>query len=201
MMRSFRPNVVLRSVGLFTVCLALSACGAGGMDGITGLMGGGGSQQSQVRPVTANTFGGVPVEQLRADQLCPSIITRDGTETLRLYAGEERTPNTVRYQSQILQTVVECVPTPGQLGLSIGIAGRSLIGPQGSPAELDLPIRVVVLNTVTSEVLSSNVLRARAIIEPTQVSATFTAINRSLTIPLPERQSDYQIIVGFDEET
>jgi hypothetical protein len=127
----------------------------------------------------------VPVEQLRADQLCPSIVVRPGTETLRLYAGEEETPSNVRYQSQILQTVVECTPGSGQFGLSIGIAGRSIIGPQGVPATLDLPIRIVVLNTVTSEILSSEVVRTQAIIEPPEVSATFTLVNRAFFVPQP----------------
>lgn len=197
-MRKSRSFFVLKSAGALALALTVSACGSGGVGGLTSMMGGG--QSAEPRRVTANTFGGVPVEQLRADQLCPSIVVRDGTETLRTYAGEERTPGNVRYQSQILQSVVECVPTPGQLGLSIGIAGRSIIGPQGTPAELALPLRVVVRNTVTDEVVSSNILPARAIIEPAQTSAVFTVVNRSLTIPMPDRQSDYQVIVGFDEQ-
>ncbi len=188
---------LVRSASVLGVALALSAC-SGGMDGLTGLMGGG-NQQAQVRPTTATSFGGVPVEQLRADQLCPSIVVRDGTETLRLYAGEERTASNVRYQSQILQTVVECTPGAGQFGLTIGIAGRSIIGPQGTPATLDLPIRIVVFNTITDEVISSEVVRTQAIIEPTEVSATFTLVNRAFFVPAPQRQADYQVIIGFDE--
>lgn len=198
MRKVFNSNrFLVRGSAALGLAFALSACG-GGIDGLTGLMGGG-NQQAQVRPTTATTFGGVPVEQLRADQLCPSIVVRDGTETLRIYAGAEETAPNVRYQSQILQTVVECTAGAGQFGLSIGVAGRSIIGPQGTPATLDLPIRIVVLNTVTSEVLSSEVVRAQAIIEPTEVSATFTLVNRSFVMPIPQRQADFQVIVGFDE--
>lgn len=186
-----------RAVCALGLATALAAC-SGGMDGLSGLMGGG-NQQAQVNPVTATTFGGVPVDQLRADQLCPSIVVRDGTETLRLYAGEEQTPANVRYQSQILQTVVECTSGVGQYGLTIGIAGRSIIGPQGTPTTLDLPIRIVVFNTVTDQVVSSEVVRTQAIIEPTEVQATFTLVNRAFFVPIPQRQSDYQIIIGFDE--
>jgi hypothetical protein len=199
MRKLFNPNRTwLRSGAALGLAMTLAACG-GGMDGLTDMFGGGSSQQTRVTPTTATTFGGVPVEQLRADQLCPSIVVRPGTEILRLYAGEEETPSNVRYQSQILQTVVECTPGSGQFGLSIGIAGRSIIGPQGVPATLDLPIRIVVLNTVTSEILSSEVVRTQAIIEPPEVSATFTLVNRAFFVPQPQRQSDYQVIVGFDE--
>lgn len=197
MKRAF-PSAGWRAGSVLALSLALAACG-GGMDGISGLLGGG-QPQTQVAPTGASTFGGIPVEQLRADQLCPSIIVQDGTETLRLYADPaDPAPDQVRYQAQILQTVVECTPGPLQLGLSIGIAGRVIIGPQGGPASLDFPIRIVVLNTVTDEVLSSEIVRADAIIEPTEVSANFTVVNRAFFIPVPARQADYQVLVGFDE--
>jgi hypothetical protein len=42
-------------------------------------------------------------------------------------------------------------------------------------------------------------VRTQAIIEPTEVSATFTLVNRAFFVPQPQRQSDFQVIVGFDE--
>lgn len=199
LMRSFlrfSPTVV-RSSAALGLALALSACG-GGMDALTGLVGGG-NQQATVTPVTASTFGGVSVDQLRADQLCPSVVIREGTEVLRLYAGEERNATTVRYQATILQSALECTAAVGQYGLSLGIAGRVLLGPQGSPATVDLPIRVAIVDTTTGNLLSSELVRTTAIIEPTEVSATFTLVNRSFFLPIPNRQSDYQVLIGFDE--
>lgn len=189
---------ILRSSAALGLAFALTAC-SGGMDALTGMMGGGGSQQATVTPVTANTFGGVSVDQLRADQLCPSVVIQEGTEVLRLYSGEERNATTVRYQATILQTALECGSGLGQFSLSLGIAGRALLGPQGSPASLDLPIRIAIVNTVTDEVISSDLLRATAVIESGEVSATFTLIDRSYFLPIPARQSDYQVLVGFDE--
>ncbi|GAB5508827.1 MAG: hypothetical protein Rhims3KO_02280 [Hyphomicrobiales bacterium] len=189
---------ILRSSAALGLAFALTAC-SGGMDALTGMMGGGGSQQATVTPVTANTFGGVSVDQLRADQLCPSVVIQEGTEVLRLYSGEERNATTVRYQATILQTALECTAAAGQYGLTLGIAGRVLLGPQGSPASLDLPIRVAIVDTTTDDLLSSELIRATAVIEPTEVSATFTLVNRSFFLPTPNRQSDYQVLVGFDE--
>ncbi|MEM6710747.1 MAG: hypothetical protein AAF590_00505 [Pseudomonadota bacterium] len=150
-------------------------------------------------PVTASTIGGIPIVQLQADQLCPAVVVQDGTSTLRLHAGDEESPSTVRYQAQISQTVVECIPGAGQLALSIGVAGQVLLGPQGTPAAINLPIRFVVRNTVTGEVVNSELSRTNAVIEPPEVSALFTLVNRSFVIPQPERQTDYQVLVGFDE--
>lgn len=187
----------LRSSAALGLALALSAC-SGGMDALTGLVGGG-SQQATVTPVTASTFGGVSVDQLRADQLCPSVLIQEGTEVLRLYGGEEHNATTVRYQATILQTALECTTAVGQYGLTLGIAGRVLLGPLGSPAVVDLPIRVAIVDTTTGDLLSSELVRATATIEPTEVTATFTLVNRSFFLPTPTRQSDYQILVGFDE--
>ncbi len=199
-MSARRGSSVVRSMVVAGLSLALASC-AGGMERVTGIFGGG-SQSNQVQTTSsgAQTIGGVPVEQLRADQLCPSIVMRDGTETLRLYGGDEQTASTVRYQSQILETVVECTPTAGQFGLSIGVAGRSIIGPLGTAATLDLPIRVVILNTATGEVLASEVRRTQATIVPPAVSAEFTLVDRTFIIPVPTRQADYQVIVGFETE-
>lgn len=196
-MRSIKPfsPTILRSSAALGLAFALSAC-SGGMDSLTGLMGG---ERQTVNPVTPTTFGGVSVDQLRADQLCPSVVIQEGTEVLRLYAGEERNATTVRYQATILQTALECGAGLGQFSLSLGVAGRALLGPQGSPASLDLPIRVAIVNTVTSEVISSDLIRATAVIEPGEVSATFTLVDRSYFLPIPTRQTDYQILVGFDE--
>lgn len=188
---------ILRSSAALGLAFALTAC-SGGMDALTGMMGGG-SQQTTVTPVTANTFGGVAVDQLRADQLCPSVVIQEGTEVLRLYGSEERNATTVRYQATILQTALECTAAVGQYGLTLGIAGRVLLGPQGSPASLDLPIRVAIVDTTTGNLLSSELVRTTAVIEPTEVSATFTLVNRSFFLPTPSRQSDYQVLVGFDE--
>lgn len=185
-----------RSSTALGLALALSAC-SGGMETLTNMVGGG--TQQTVNPVTPTTFGGVSVDQLRADQLCPSVVIQEGTEVLRLYAGEERNATTVRYQATILQTALECGSGLGQFSLSLGIAGRALLGPQGSPASLDLPIRVAIVNTATNEVISSDLLRATAVIEPGEVSATFTLVDRSYFLPIPTRQTDYQILVGFDE--
>lgn len=190
-------QVLVRSTLALGLAFTLSACG-GGMDAFTGLVGGGG-QQATATPVTANTLGGVSVEQLRADQLCPSVVIQEGTEVLRLYEGEERNASTVRYQATILQTALECTTAVGQYGLSLGIAGRVLLGPLGSPAAVDLPIRIAIVDTNTGTVLSSDLRRTQAIIEPTEVSATFTLVDRTFFLPVPNRQSDYQVLVGFDE--
>jgi hypothetical protein len=188
---------LLRSSAALGLAFALSACG-GGMDALTGMMGGN-SQQATVNPATPTTFGGVSVDQLRADQLCPSVVIREGTEVLRLYAGEERNGTTVRYQATILQSALECGSGLGQFSLSLGIAGRVLLGPQGSPASIDLPIRIAIVDTTTGDVLSSELRRTTATIEPTEVSATFTLVDRTFFLPIPNRQSDYQVLIGFDE--
>ncbi|MEM1287954.1 MAG: hypothetical protein AAGH60_06350 [Pseudomonadota bacterium] len=196
----FFPTIrLIKPAGVLAVCGILAGCG-GGIERVGAIFDRESSSAPAVTSVGANTIAGVPVEQLAADQLCPSITVRDGTETLRVYAsGEQRTPQAVRYQAQILQTAVECTPAPEQLGLTLGIAGRAILGPLGQPARIDLPVRVAIIERQTGTVLASEVLRTGAIIEPTEVSAPFTIVNRSFIIPRPERQAQYVIIVGFDE--
>lgn len=192
-------RVLVRTFGAMGLSLALAGCGSGGVDALGGLFGGGDTGAS-VNPVTASTIAGVPVEQLRADQLCPRVIVRDGTGTLQLFdSSMEQGPRAVRYQAQIEQTAADCTPGAGQLALSVGIAGRVLIGPRGGPASLDLPVRLVVLNRIDGSVLSSQVIRTTAVIEPTETSARFTIVDRSIIIPTPQQRTDFGILVGFDE--
>ena len=198
-----RLRASARPLLIVLLALGLAGCGSAGGESFCGLFGGRNDEQqlAQVSPAGPSTFGGVSIDQLRADQLCPSILVREGTDILRLYDTEmDRGPSSVRYQSQIVQTAVECTPGNGQFGLTIGIAGRALIGPRGGPASLDLPIRIVVINRTDNQVISSQIVRTNAVIEPGEVSAVFTLVDRSFFVPTPARQADYQILVGFDEQ-
>ena len=195
--RPHRPR--LRAVPLVLAAGLLAGCGGGGLEGMTTMLGGGGAGGATVSPVGPSTIAGVSVDQLRADQLCPGVTVRDGTETLRLYDPDmAQGPSAVRFQAQILQTAVECTPAGGQYGLTVGVAGRALIGPRGAPASLDLPVRIVVLNRNDGSVVSSELVRTAAVIEPTEVSAPFTIVRSGLFIPVPARQADYTVLVGFD---
>ena len=195
-----RPSrAPLRAALCLGVASLLAGCGSGGLEGMTSMLGGGGNQGATVSPVGPSTIAGVSVDQLRADQLCPTVTVRDGTETLRLYDPEmQQGPRAVRYQAQITQTAIECTPAGGQYGLTIGIAGRALIGPRGAPASLDLPVRIVVVDRRDGSVLSSELVRTTAVIEPTEVSAPFTIVNRAFFVPVPGQQTDFGVLVGFD---
>ncbi|MEM6381204.1 MAG: hypothetical protein AAF739_00890 [Pseudomonadota bacterium] len=196
---AFSPRLLVRTAALCCLSVALSGCGGGAIDAVTSVIGGGGGQRAE--PATVTTIGGVSVDQLRADQLCPEVSIREGTQSLQLYVpGEEPTPQALRYQAQITQTAVECTSIGPALALSVGIAGRVLMGPQGAPASIDLPLRVVVLDRFENTVLSSDVIRPRAVIEPTEVSANFTTIYRDLSVPLPQRRTNFVVIVGFDSQ-
>ena len=190
--------MVLRNTLFLLGALGLAACGSGGpVSGLGSMFDRDPAPAASVS--TSNTIGGVSVDALRADLICPAAVVREGADTLRVYAdGMDGFGDGVRYQASIGQTAIECIPLPGTLTFNIGIAGRALLGPQGNPATLDLPIRIEVVDNRTGEAVSSNVTIARAVIEPPEVSALFSIVDRTVVVPRPQTRGDYSVFVGFD---
>ena len=93
----------------------------------------------------------------------------------------------------------ECSVVGGQLQLRVGVEGRVLIGPAGSPGTFTVPLRVAVRNDSTQKVISSQLTRITASVQPNQTQAPFTYVTEPFSVPLlPHPEEDYAILVGFD---
>ena len=52
---------------------------------------------------------------------------------------------TTRYQVTIAQTARECAALGGVMTMKVGVQGRVLLGPAGGPGQVDIPLRMAVV--------------------------------------------------------
>lgn len=160
---------------------------------------------------TATTAGGASVSGVNSEftpqqlQLigqvlrCPEISIREGTESIVRYAGgREGEASAVRHQLAITRTARECVFGSGTVSVKIGVAGRAVIGPSGTPGTYQAPVRIVVLRG--TEVLFSETRTAGATVPAGQGSAEFQLVVENVPIAVESGATgaDIKIVVGFD---
>ena len=93
-----------------------------------------------------------PAIALPSNFECPPVNVRSGASTLTSSAeAGEPTATSLRYQVGISNSARECRGAPGNMvAVKVGIQGRVILGPQGSPGTIDVPIRYAVVFDVSS---------------------------------------------------
>lgn len=132
-------------------------------------------------------------------EVCPEIQVRDGTQTMTISErarGSE--PGAVRFQATLTKFARECKTTAGVTTVRVGVAGRLLAGLTGATGTVDLPVRVALVRN-GSELVSSELLKIPATINPGEAQVLWSRIVDNLSIPSSQAQARYVIYVGFDE--
>jgi hypothetical protein len=134
---------------------------------------------------------------------CPSIDVRTGAGT---YTASGTSADTsaggVRYQASLSQLARQCTVAGGNLLIKVGVQGRIILGPTGAPGPVDLPLRfAVVQDGLTPRTIATKFKHVGAEVPPGQSNVAFSAVDESLSIPMPSRAelASYVIYVGFDE--
>jgi hypothetical protein len=148
-------------------------------------------------PAGGNTPAG-PAAEIE----CPGVSVRAGAATLSITApGTETGPMTTRYQVSIGQTARECAALGGVMTMKVGIEGRVLLGPAGGPGQIDIPLRIAVVQEGTNpRTVLSKFYKFAVAVPPGQTSVPFMHVEQDLTFPTP-RPADfdaYIVYVGFD---
>ena len=130
------------------------------------------------------------------DLECPVVEIEDGAATSRV-GGPENT--SVRYQFDLDDTARECQPRGNQFSLKVGVSGRLLIGPGGSPGAYSTNVRVLVRREVDQKNVFEKTYRVEANTAG-GVQAPFRLVTELIMLPLTRAQlnDDYSIFVGFD---
>ncbi len=129
---------------------------------------------------------------------CPQIEVQDGTSAMRIGGDANQA---VRYQFDIFETARECRVEGAQFAIKVGVAGRLLIGPAGSPGSYTAPLRVVVRDDATQKPVISKVYKLEAAATAaTNLQAPFQFVSEPLMLPYVHKwaDEDYTILVGFD---
>src|ERR1041384_7252307 len=133
---------------------------------------------------------------------CPGVTVRSGASTLSItQPGAEAGPMTTRYQVTIAQTARECAPLGSVMTMKVGVEGRVLLGPAGGPGQIDIPLRMAVVQEGPNpKTVLSKFYKLAGAITPGQTSVPFMHVEQDLTFPMP-RGGDldaYIVYVGFD---
>src|ERR1043165_9261278 len=120
---------------------------------------------------------------------CPGVTVRQGASTLSItQPGAEAGPMTTRYQVSIAQTARECAPLGGVMTMKVGVEGRVLLGPVGGPGQIDVPLRMAVVQEGASpKMIVRKVYKLAVALPPRAASA-------------PDFDA-YVVYVGFDPQS
>lgn len=131
---------------------------------------------------------------------CPDIEVLDGTASSRVYGSAEQSNNNVRYQFSMGDVVRECSHVGDQLVLKVGVEGRALLGPVGSPGGFTAPVRVAVRRERDETAVASKLYQVPVSIGAGDANAPFSIVTDPIAVPYLSAQAntDYTIVVGFD---
>ena len=127
-----------------------------------------------------------------------------GASTLNIAVKPNQgTAGDLRYQPSFRQTACECQVQDGVMSIKVGVEGRVLLGPFGTPGSVDVPLRyAVVREGPEPRLIVTKFKRIRATIAPGKTHVQFVDIDGGLNFPLPSSSAElaaYVVYVGFDE--
>jgi hypothetical protein len=159
--------------------------------------------KSTPKVTTGGTASTGPVIDTEYD--CPDVQIRYGASTLMIgdKPGQgEPAALDVRYQGNILRTARECHLAGNIMTMKVGIEGRIITGPAGGPGNVDVPLRIAVVQEGTNQkTILSKFARETVTINNAVDRVTFTHIDPDISFPLPVPITDisrYIVYVGFD---
>ncbi len=143
--------------------------------------------------------------QTAADFDCPSVEVRSGASTLTIAdtKPDESGALGLRYQGTIVRTARECSLNAGMVGLKVGIEGRIVLGPAGGPGQIDVPIRLAVVEEgANPKTITTKLYRTTVVIPPDQGNSGFTYVAEDISFPMPRGDTidKYVIYLGFDPQ-
>jgi len=194
------PAASLAGRAAILACALLATSPAAAEESITDRLGGWLFGKSSTPPATGNNPAG-PAAELD----CPSVTVRQGAATLAVTEpGAEAGPMTTRYQVSLGQMARECAALGGMMTMKVGIEGRILLGPAGGAGQVDIPLRMAVVQEgTTPKTVLSKFYKLAVAVPPGQTSVPFVHVEQDLTFPMP-RGGDldsYIVYVGFDPQS
>ena len=141
-----------------------------------------------------------PVDGVEID--CPVVKIRAGASTFAVgVPGKPAAGSDLRYQATITRTARDCTRTGGQITARIGIEGRVISGPAGTPATVEIPLRVAVVQAgVQERTIATKVYRTTVSMAETNVP--FSLVGEALVYSAPPgaTSDSYIFYIGFDPQ-
>jgi hypothetical protein len=134
---------------------------------------------------------------------CPGVEYRQGAATWTV-KGPSADALSLRYQASFIQTARECIVADDRMTIKVGVQGRMVLGPAGSPGTINVPLRYALVR----EGLQPKTLWTRFFTVPVSVPAgdgnvSWVHVEEEMTVPRPSPQDleGYVVYVGFDPDS
>jgi hypothetical protein len=139
----------------------------------------------------------------QGDVTCPPVEVRQGASTLTISPAGDNSAMSVRYQGEFVRMARNCTAAEGTLVMRIGIEGRVIVGPTGGPGEVDVPLRIAVVQETPggTKPVTTKFIRIPVTLAPGETSKLFAHVEEGLSFPVPSPASqldDYVAYIGFD---
>jgi len=133
---------------------------------------------------------------------CPRVDIRQGAATYAQNAsGGDQSALGLRMQATFGQTARECHVSAGMLTIKVGVQGRVILGPAGTPGDVSVPLRyALVQEGLEPKTLWTKFYPVPVTVPPDLTNVPFTHVQEDMTVPLPKSSEldAYVIYVGFD---
>lgn len=137
------------------------------------------------------------------DVNCPPVEVRRGASTLTIAPPGDNSAMSVQYQGEFTREARDCTLSGGDMVMRIGVQGRVVVGPRGGPGQVDVPLRIAIVDETPA---GTRPVVTKFIIVPVTVtsldaSPIFTHVEDAITFPLPTPTTElynYVAYVGFD---
>ena len=146
--------------------------------------------------------GQQPVAGAAPDVECPYIEIRQGASTLTISGSGENAAMSLKYQGTFVRAARQCSVAAGQMTMKVGVEGRIILGPAGGPGQLDVPLRIAVVNESPAGLkpIVTKLIHIPVVIQSATDNPTFAHVEDDLTFPLPSAAEleHYVVYIGFD---
>jgi hypothetical protein len=142
------------------------------------------------------------------DVECPYINIREGASTLTVnaagdYGSNESSAMALRYQGTFVRAARQCSVVANEMTIKVGVEGRIILGPAGGPGQVDVPLRIAVVDEspAGSKAIVTRLIHIPVMVQSASDNPAFAHVEDGLTFPLPPSSialARYIVYIGFD---
>jgi hypothetical protein len=145
------------------------------------------------------------VNQASIDFNCPGVDYRQGAATYNVTDSKsaENAALNLKYLASFVKTARECDVRGNNVTIKVGVQGRVVVGPAGSPGTVPIPLRyALVKEGLDPNVIWTKLYTFNVSIPSTNLNVPFTHIEEEMTVPIPpaDELAAYVVYIGFDPD-
>ena len=136
---------------------------------------------------------------------CPGVEIRQGASTFQQSGPDNGSVAlSLRYQANFIRFARECTVRAGNVQMKVGVEGRVILGPAGTPGPLTLPVRLAVVKEgLEPQTIWTKFYMVPVVLPSGQPNVLFTHVEEAMSFPKPpgDDLDKYVVYVGFDPDS